>query len=136
MRTVNLYGVADAVAKAVRQDGVVDDSMPALSLGAREVLVGGHPVAQIVGERLEVARASKLLGAETFGHLARELRDVTLLSCLDENSFHAELLQFGRNGSAAFRIPPNPRHVSTLGAPDCRFAQEVKAASGQVSVAR
>src|SRR3954451_7412871 len=36
VRTVNLYGVADAVAEAVRQDGVVDDSVPALSLGARE----------------------------------------------------------------------------------------------------
>jgi hypothetical protein len=55
---------------------------PPLSLGAREVLVGGHPVAQFVADRLEVARASKLLGAEAFGHLACELRDVTLLGCL------------------------------------------------------
>jgi hypothetical protein len=42
----------------VRQDGVVHVSVPALSLGAREVLVGGHPVADFVGDRLEAARAS------------------------------------------------------------------------------
>jgi hypothetical protein len=30
-------------------------------------------------DRLEVARASKLLGAEAFRHLACELRDATLL---------------------------------------------------------
>jgi hypothetical protein len=78
------------------------------------MLVGGHPVTQFVGDRLEVARASKLLGAEAFGHLACELRDVTLLGCLDEDSLHAERLQLGRSRSAAFRIPLNPRHVPTL----------------------
>ena len=85
----------------------------------REVLEGGHPVAPpvapFVGDLLEVARASKLLGAEAFGHLACELRDVTLLGCLDEDSLHAERLQLGRSRSAAFRIPLNPRHVRTLG---------------------
>src|SRR5438034_2038923 len=64
--------------------------------------------------RLEVARASKLLGAEAFGHLACELRDVTLLGCLDEDSLHAERLQLGRSRLAAFRIPLDPRHVATL----------------------
>ena len=87
MRTANSYGVVDAIAEAVRQDGVVHVSVAALSLGAREVLVGGHPVAQFVGDRLEVAGASKLLGAEAFGQLASELRDVTLLGCLDEDPF-------------------------------------------------
>jgi len=116
VRTAILYGEGDAIAEAVCQDGVVDDSVPALSLGAREVLVGGHPVTQLGSDLFEIARASKLLGAETFGHPACEFRDVTLLSCLDEDSLHAELLQFGRNGSAAFRIPLNPRHAPTLGA--------------------
>src|SRR5204862_3161932 len=97
------YGVVDAIAEAVRHDGVVHGYEAALSLGEREVLVGGHPVAQFGGDRLEVARASKLLGAEAFGHLACELRDVTLLGCLDEDSLHAERLQLGRSGSAAFR---------------------------------
>jgi hypothetical protein len=78
------------------------------------MLVGGHPVTQFGGDRIEVARASKLLGTEAFGHLACELRDVTLLGCLDEDSLHAERLQLGRSRSAAFRIPLNPRHVPTL----------------------
>src|SRR5439155_10246741 len=90
----------------------------ALFLGDWEVLEGGHPVAlpvaPFVGDRLEVARASKLLRAEAFGHLACELRDVTLLGCLDENSLHAERLQLGRSRLAAFRIPLDPRHVATL----------------------
>src|SRR3954471_12033106 len=68
VRTANTYGVVDAIAEAVRQDGVVHLSVAPLFLGAREVLVGRHPVAQVVGDRLEVARASKLLGAEAFGH--------------------------------------------------------------------
>src|SRR5438552_1548010 len=83
--------------------------LAALFLGDWEVLEGGHPVAPpvapFVGDRLEVARASKLLRAEAFGHLACELRDVTLLGCLDENSLHAERLQLGRSRLAAFRIP-------------------------------
>jgi hypothetical protein len=78
------------------------------------MLVGRHPVAQLGGDRLKVARASKLLGAEAFGHLACELRDVTLLGCVDEDSLHAERLQLGCTCSAAFRIPVNPRHVPTL----------------------
>jgi hypothetical protein len=98
----------------VRQDGVVHGNEAALSLGEREMLVGGHPVTQFGGDRIEVARASKLLGTEAFGHLACELRDVTLLGCLDEDSLHAERLQLGRSRSAAFRIPLNPRHVPTL----------------------
>jgi hypothetical protein len=89
-------------------------STAALSLGEREVLVGRHPIAQLSGDRLEVARASKLLGAEAFGHLACELRDVTLLGCPDEDSLRAEPPQLGCNRSAAFRIPLNPRHVPTL----------------------
>ena len=92
--------------------------LAALFLGDWEVLEGGHPVgppvAPFVGDRLEVARASKLLRAEAFGHLACELRDVTLFGCLDENSLHAERLQLGRSRSAAFRIPLDPRHVATL----------------------
>jgi hypothetical protein len=79
------------------------------------MLVGRHPVAQLGGNRLKVARASKLLlGAEAFGHLACELRDVTLLGCVDEDSLHADRLQLGCSCSAAFRIPLNPRHVPTL----------------------
>jgi hypothetical protein len=93
VRTANTYGVAHAIAEAVRQFDVVDDSLPALSLGAREVLVGGHPVTQFGSDRFEIASASKLLGAEAFGHLACEFRDVTLLGCLDEDSLHAERLQ-------------------------------------------
>src|SRR5205809_6642695 len=102
----------------MRQDGVVQGRLAALFLGDWEVLEGGHPVAPpvapFVGDRLEVARASKLLRAEAFGHLACELRDVTLLGCLDENSLHAERLQLGRSRLAAFRIPLNPRHAPTL----------------------
>ena len=67
------------------------------------MLMGGHPVAQLGGYRLEVARASKLLGAEAVGHLACDLRDVTLLGRLDEDSLHAERLQFRSSGSAASR---------------------------------
>jgi hypothetical protein len=54
----------------------------ALSLGDRKVLVGRHAVAQAGRDRHEVARASELLRAEAFGHLAHELRDVSLLGCL------------------------------------------------------
>ena len=67
------------------------------------------------GDLREVRRAPELLRAEAFGHLACELRDVTLLSCPDELSLlHAERLQLGCNGWAAFRIPLDPRHVPTL----------------------
>jgi hypothetical protein len=118
VRTANPQRVIEAIAEAVRQDGVVHGRLAALFLGDWEVLEGGHPVAPPVapfaGDRLEVARASKLLGAEAFGHLACELRDVTLLSCLDEGSLHAERPQLGRSRSAAFRIPLDPRHVPTL----------------------
>jgi hypothetical protein len=118
---------------SVRQDCVVHGRLAALFLGDREVLEGGHPiappVAPVVGDRLEVARASKLLGAEAFGHHACKLRDVTLLGCLDEGSLHAELLQPGCNGSAAFRIPVDPRHVPTLCAlrPRSRWVEECAA---------
>jgi hypothetical protein len=64
VRTANLDGVVDASAEAVR-----------------------------IGDWLEVARASKLLGAEALRHLAFELRDVTLLGCLDEDSLYAEALK-------------------------------------------
>src|SRR5215218_10115329 len=114
VRTADSYRVVDAITEAVRQDGVVHSFLAALSPGEREVLVGRHPIAQLGGDRLEVARASKLLGAEAFGHLACELRDVTLLGCLDEDSLHAERLQLRGSRSAAFRIPLNPRHASTL----------------------
>jgi len=97
----------------LREDGVVHRSVTAVFLGEREVLVGRTPVAP-GGDRLEVARPSKLLGAEAFGHLASDLRDVALLGCLDEDSLHAERLQLGCGGSAAFRIPLNPRHFATL----------------------
>src|SRR4051794_24360741 len=117
VRTADTYRVVDAITEAVRQDGVVHGYLAALSLGAREVLVGRHPVAQLGGDRLEVARASKLLGAEALVHLACELRDVTLLGCLDEDFFRAERLQLGCYRSAAFRIPVNPRHVPTLRVP-------------------
>jgi hypothetical protein len=40
----NTYGVVDAIAEAVREDGVIHESVAAVSLGEREVLVGGHPV--------------------------------------------------------------------------------------------
>src|SRR5512132_2404388 len=103
----------------MRQDGVVHGRLTAIFLVDREVLEGGHPVAPpvapVVGDRREVRRAPELLRAEAFGHLACELRDVTLLSCPDELSLlHAERLQLGCNGSAAFRIPLDPRHVPTL----------------------
>jgi len=133
VRTANTYGVVNAIAEAVRQDGVVHVSVAAVSFGAREVLVGGHPVAQFGGDRLEVARASKLLGAEAFGHLACELRDVTLLGCLDEDSLHAERLQLGRDGSAAFGIPLNLRHGLTLGGWDTQaFGRAMAAACTSV----
>lgn len=115
VRAANLYGVVDAVAEAMRQDGVPDHSVLALSPGAREVLVGGTPVA-IWGDWIEVPRASKLLGAEAFGHLAFELRDVTLFGRLDEDPLHAERPQLGCDGSAALRIQLNLRHIPKLGA--------------------
>ena len=114
VRTANTYGVVDAIAEAVRQDGVVHLSVAAVALGERVVLVGGHPVAQFGGYRIEVARASKLLGAEAFGHLACDLRDVTPLGRLDEDSLHAERLGLRCSGLAALGIPRNPRHVATL----------------------
>ena len=113
VRTAFAYGVVDAITEAVRQDGVVHGSVAALFVGEREVLVSGDPVAHR-RNRLEVARASKLLGAEAFGHLACELRDVTLLGRLDEDSLRAEPLQLGCSRSATFRIPLNPRHAPTL----------------------
>src|SRR5437870_5543881 len=96
------------------QDGVVHISVPAVSLGAREVLVGGHPVAQLLGDRVEVARAAKLLGAEASRHPACELCDVTLLGCLDQDSLYAACLQFGCDGSTAFRIALTHGHVATV----------------------
>jgi len=48
----------------VREDGVVHLSVTAVLLREREMLVGGTPVAVFVGDRLEVPRASELLGAE------------------------------------------------------------------------
>jgi hypothetical protein len=133
VRTASAYGVVEAIAEAVRQDRVVHGRLAALFLGDREVLEGGHPVAPpvapVIGDRLEVARASKLLGAEAFGHHASELRDVTLLGCLDEGSLHAEFLQPGCNGSAACRIPVDARHVPTLCArrPRSRWVEECAA---------
>src|SRR4051794_26746753 len=114
VRTAVTYRVVDAITEAVRQQDVVHGFLAALSIGERVVLDGRHPVAQLGGHRLEVARASELLGAEASGHLACELRDVTLLGCLDEDSLRAESLQLGCSRSAAFRIPLNPRHVPTL----------------------
>ena len=43
--------------------------LAALFLGDWEVLEGGHPVAPFMGDRLEVARASKLLGQKHSGIL-------------------------------------------------------------------
>src|SRR3954454_3898428 len=96
--------------------GVFHCRLAAVFLVDREVLEGGYPVAPPVapvgGDLCEVRRAPELLRAEAFGHLACELRDVTLLSCPDELSLlHAQPLQLGCNGSAAFRIPLDPRHV-------------------------
>ena len=54
--------------------------------------MGGRPVAHPTGQ-LGVVRASELLRAEALGHLARELRDVTLLGRFDEDSLGAERLQ-------------------------------------------
>ena len=107
-------GVVDAIAEAMRKDGVVNLSVTAILLREREVLVGGSPVAEFGGDRLEVALASKLHGAEALGQLASNLRDVAALGSLDEDSLHAKRLQLGRGGSAAFRIPLNPRHLPTL----------------------
>ena len=59
--TADADGVVDAIAEAVRQDGVVHLSVTAVLLGEREVLVGGTPVAHFPGDRLEVPRASELL---------------------------------------------------------------------------
>src|SRR6476469_8577290 len=111
--------MVDAIAKAMRQDGVVHGRLAAIFLVDREVLEGGHPVAPpvapVVGHLREVRRAPELLRAEAFRHLACELRDVTLLSGPDELTLlHAERLQLGCNDSAAFRIPLDPRHVPTL----------------------
>jgi len=111
--------VIDAIAQAVRQDGVFHGRLAAIFLVDRVVLEGGRPVAPpvapVVGDLREVRRAPELLGAEASGHPACELRDVTLLSCPDELSLlHAERLQLGCNGSAAFRITLDPRHVPTL----------------------
>ena len=118
VRTANPQRVIEAIAEAVRQDGVVHGRLAAVFLVDREVLEGRHPVAPpvapVVCHLLEVARASELLRAEACGHLACELRDVPLLGCLDEGSLNAERLQLGRSRSAAFRIPLDPRHVPTL----------------------
>ena len=86
----------------------------ALSLGDRKVLVGRHAVAQAGRDRHEVARASELLRAEAFGHLAHELRDVSLLGCPDENSLGPERPQLGCRRSAALRIRLKPHYVPTL----------------------
>jgi hypothetical protein len=59
--TANADGVVDAIAQAVRQDGVVHLSVTAVLLGEREVLDGGTPVAHSPGDRLEVPGASELL---------------------------------------------------------------------------
>src|SRR3954470_14920797 len=103
----------------MRQDGVFHGRLAAVFLVDREMLERGYPVAPPVapvgGDLREVRRAPDLLRAEAFGHLACELRDVTLLSCPDELALlHAERLQLGCNGSAAFKIPLDSRHVPTL----------------------
>ena len=93
--------------------------------GDREVLVSRHPVAQLRGNRLEVARATELLGAEAFGHLAYELRDISLLGCPDEDSRRAERLQLGRRRTTAFRVPFDPRHAPTLRPLDLKLSERV-----------
>ena len=40
----NTYGVVDAIAEAVREDGVIHEPVAAVSLGEWEVLVCWHPV--------------------------------------------------------------------------------------------
>jgi hypothetical protein len=107
MGTANGHGVVEAIAEAMGEDGVVHRSTAALSVRSRKVLVGWHPVAQPGRDRLEVGSPSKLLGTEAAGHLAGELRDVTLLGRLDEDSFHAKLLQLGCDSSTALTITVN-----------------------------
>jgi len=114
VRTADSYRVVDAITEAMRQDGVVHGHFAALSLGDRKVLVGRHAVAQAGRDRHEVARASELLRAEAFGHLAHELRDVSLLGCPDENSLGPERPQLGCRRSAALRIRLKPHYVPTL----------------------
>src|SRR4051794_3055502 len=97
-----------------RPGGVIHGYLAAPSLWEGGGLVGGGSSRSTGGDRLEVGRTSKLIGAEAFGHLACELRDVALLGCLDEDSLRAEPLQLGSNRSAAFKIPLNPRHEPTL----------------------
>ena len=110
VRTTNGDGVVEAIAEAVREDGVVHRSAAAVPLRDREVLVGRHPVTQLRGDRLEVGRSAELFGAEAAGHLACELRDVTLLRCPDQDSLHTELLQLGCHGPAAPGIKLELRH--------------------------
>ena len=90
---------------------------------------------------VEVARPSKLLGAEAFGHLACELGDVTLLGCLDQDPLHAERLQLAaaarpRSGSRS-TLDMSQRYEVWQGAsigPRRATAHLVTTAQGQIPV--
>ena len=86
---------------------------PPSLVGAREVLVGGHPglppVTQVVSALFEVTPPPSSSGQRHFGHHACELRDVTLLSRPNQLSRHAERLQ------PAATARPRSGSRSTLG---------------------
>src|SRR5436309_1691 len=103
----------------MRQDGVFDGRLAAVFLVDREVLEGGYPVAPpvapVVGDLREVRRAPELLRAGAFGHLACELRDVTLLSCPDELSLlHAERLSTRLQRLGRVQDPARPSTCSNV----------------------
>src|SRR3954451_10441916 len=57
----------------------------------------------------EVLRGRFRADREAVGAWAGQLRDVTLLGCLDEGSLHAERRQPGCDGPTAFRVQLNTR---------------------------
>jgi hypothetical protein len=71
----------------VREEGVVDGDVPAVSLGSWEVLVRWHPVGQFRSDRLEVTGAAELFGTDALRHRTEKLGDDALFRPGDQDSF-------------------------------------------------
>src|SRR4051794_40180053 len=69
------------------------------------MLVGRHPVGRWEGDSFEVGSTTQLFRAEALGHLARDLRDVTLLRSLDEDAIDAQASEFPGRFRTSSGIP-------------------------------
>ena len=58
------------------------------------MLVGRHPVGQLVSDWFEITSTAQLLGTEALGHPARHLRDVAKFGSFDEDALDAQGFEF------------------------------------------